>query len=85
MAELNASQARIPTKAFNSVLYKGERIRIRRRDGEAVVLISEDDLKLLEAYEDFLDAQAAERALAEMEARGEKPIPWEIAKKEAGL
>jgi cytochrome c553 len=52
---------------------------------EAVVLISEDDLKLLEAYENLLDARAAEQALAEMEARGEKPIPWEIVKKEAGL
>lgn len=35
--------------------------------------------------EDLLDIQAADEALAEAEARGEKPIPWSQAKAELGL
>lgn len=85
MTTLNASQARIPTKAFNNVVYKGERIRIKRRSGETVVLISEEDLALLEAMEDQLDIQEAKKRLAESEAKGEKSIPWETIKKELGL
>jgi PHD/YefM family antitoxin component YafN of YafNO toxin-antitoxin module len=85
MTNLNASQARIPTKAFNNVVYRGERIRIQRRGGESVVLVSEADLQLLEALENHLDAEAARRTLAEMEEKGETPIPWEIVKKKLGL
>lgn len=85
MTTLSASEARIPTKAFNSVLYKGERIKITRRGGETVVLVSEEDLALLEAMEDQLDIQEVKKIKAEMEAKGEKPIPWEEAKKKLGL
>ena len=35
--------------------------------------------------EDLLDIQAADEALAEAEAKGEKPIPWSQAKAELGL
>ena len=85
MTTLNASQARIPPKAFNKVAYKGERIKIKRRGGETIVLVSEEDLALLETMEDQFDNQEADRILAEMEAKGEKPIPWETVKKELGL
>ena len=85
MTTLTASQARIPSKTFNRVVYNGERIRIRHRSGEAVVLISEKDLALLETIEDLLDLESAEQALAEVKAQYRKPVPWEKVKARLGL
>lgn len=36
---------------------------------------------LIEELEDQLDIEAADAAVAEAKAKGEKPIPWEEAKK----
>lgn len=47
-------------------------------DGTKLLLIAVDE-------EDLLDIQAAARALAEAEAKGEKPVPWSQAKAELGL
>jgi mRNA interferase RelE/StbE len=44
-------------------------------------LIPVEDLTLLEALEDRLDVWEAEKALAKSKAKGERPIPWEKAKK----
>ena len=46
------SQTGIPAEAFNRVVDRGERIAIKRDDGKSVVLISEEDAKLLESLED---------------------------------
>jgi hypothetical protein len=48
-------------------------------------LIPVEDLALLEAVEDRLDVDEAEKILAEAKARGEKPVPWEKAKKKLRL
>ena len=85
MTHLNASKARIPTDAFNRVVYKGERIRVDHRSGEAVYIVSKEDMAMLEAIEDRLDVESAKEALAEMKAKGKKPIPWTKIKKELGL
>lgn len=85
MTHINASKARIPTDAFNRVVYKGERIRIDRRSGDSVYIVSKDDMALLETMEDRLDIEAAEEALADMKAKGQKPIPLEKVKKKLGL
>ena len=85
MTTLNASETRIPPDAFNRVAYKGERVRVERRGGTAVVIISEADLALLEALEDQLDIEAADGALTEMKAKGQRPIPWEKVKAKLGL
>lgn len=85
MTTLNASKARIPTDAFNRVVYNGERVRIAHRNGRAAILVSEDDLKLIETIEDLLDLQAAEQALADMKARRKKSIPWEKVKERLAL
>lgn len=85
MASLNAKDARIPTAAFNDVLFKGSRIRVNRRDGVAVVIVSEEDAALLEALEDRFDLETVRKTLADMKARGEKPVPWEEAKAHLGL
>lgn len=77
---LKASQTRIPADAFKRVAERGERIPIKRQDGKGVVLISEEDAKLLEALEDRYWGQQAEQALSEMKANKEKPIPLETLK-----
>lgn len=38
-----------------------------------------------EDLEDRFDGEEADKALAEMKAKGEKPIPWEDVKRELGL
>ncbi len=85
MTTLNASDARIPPDAMNRVAYQGERVRVVRRGGPTVVLVSQDDLSLLEACEDLIDLQEARRVLAEMKAGNEKPIPLEDVKAKLGL
>ena len=85
MTTLIASKARIPTDAFNRVAYRGERIRVRHRSGESLVLISEADLALLEAAEDLFDIKEATEALEAMKSKRQKPIPWDKVKHELGL
>ncbi len=85
MTTLSASRTRIPTDAFNRVVYQGERIRVERRGGPSVVIISEEDAALLEALEDRLDLEEAREALAKTKADGEKPVVWEKAKAALGL
>ncbi len=72
-------------KTLRRVTRDGERIVLSERGREVAALVSIDDVALLEELEDRLDAEAAEKALAEMEAKGEKPIPWEKVKQRLGL
>jgi hypothetical protein len=48
-------------------------------------IVPAEDLALLEAMEDRIDADDAREAMAEMKARGEKPIPLAKVKKRLGL
>ena len=41
--------------------------------------------EIFQFLEDMIDNRAADQAVKEMERTGEKPIPWEKVKKEAGL
>ena len=50
-------------------------MRIERRGGASVVVISEEDARTLEALEDRYWAESADEAIADMEARGQKPVP----------
>lgn len=70
---------------LNRVAYRGERIVLHRRGKEAAALVPVEDLRLLEELEDRIDAQEAKTVLAEMEAKGEKPIPYEQVRRELGL
>lgn len=54
-------------------------------DGRQFALITKADLEIFEALEDASDVRAADEALAEMEASGEQPIPWEDVKKKYGF
>ena len=85
MTTLKASQTRIPPDAFNRVAYLRERVRIERRGGRPVFLVSEEDLDLLEDLEDRYWAQEGRKALEEFKKSGRKPIPWQKVKERLGL
>ncbi len=85
MTTLKASATRIPPDTFNRVAYQRERVRIERRGGRPVFLVSEEDLELLEKLEDRYWAEEGQAALEEFKRSGHKPIPWEAAKKRLGL
>jgi hypothetical protein len=53
--------------------------------GRKLALISAEDLDYLETLEDRYDNEACDRILKEMEEKGEKPIPYELIRKELGL
>ena len=81
MTTMRASEARIPPDTFNRVAYQGERVRVERRGAPPVAIVSIRDLELLEFLEDQIDIEAAAKALADMKGKGEKPVPWEEAKR----
>ena len=74
MTILHASETRIPPNAFNKVVYNGDRVCIQHRNGSTVYLVSEDDLRLLEALEDRLDVEDAQDALARHKAGGGRTV-----------
>jgi prevent-host-death family protein len=65
------------TDIVGRVAYGGERIVIGRRNKDLAVIMSLDDAKLLEYFEDREDVRAAKKALKE----GGPSIGWEEAKK----
>ncbi len=83
MTTLTATKARqqLP-EALNQVAYGGERIVIKRRGKVLAVLVSKDDLALLEAIEDRMDIEEAERRLADPNARF---LPYQQVREEMGL
>jgi PHD/YefM family antitoxin component YafN of YafNO toxin-antitoxin module len=85
MTTLKASQTRIPPDAFNRVAYQRERVRIVRRGGKAVFLVSEEDLKRLEELEDRYWAKEGRRELESFKKSGGKAVPWEVVKRKLGL
>jgi PHD/YefM family antitoxin component YafN of YafNO toxin-antitoxin module len=85
MKTLKASETRIPPDAFNRVAYQGERVRVDRRDGKSVYLISEEDLDLLAQLEDTYWSKEGARALAQFEGSGEVPIPFSELRKKLGI
>lgn len=68
---------------------RSERANIVYREAKGkkpyAVLVAVDDEETLEAIEDVIDARAAEKTLAEMKRKGEKPIPYEQVRKQLGL
>jgi prevent-host-death family protein len=65
---------------------RGRPVFIRRRGREAYVLMSARRYRrLMEELDDYLDAVAAEKAVAAARKRGEVPIPIEEVKRRLGL
>ena len=85
MTKLKASETRIPPDAFNRVAYQHDRIRIERRGGRPVFLVSQEDLELLEKLEDRYWAEEGRKALEEFRKSGEKSIPLEKLRSKLGL
>jgi prevent-host-death family protein len=82
VAKITTTAAR---EAFSEIVSRAafgkERVVLTRHGKGLVAVVPVEDLEALEALEDRADVEAAEKALAEAEAKGEKPIPWEEAKK----
>ena len=75
MVRLNASDARNDfSDVLNRVAYQGERVVLHRRGKDVAVLISLEDLALLEKYEDAQDLKDARAALKEAAKKGTKPL-----------
>jgi prevent-host-death family protein len=70
---------------LDRVAKRHDRIVLQKRGKDVAVLISLEDLAMLEELEDKLDLLDALRAETEAVSKGEKPIPWNRAKKELGL
>ena len=85
MNTVPASKARIPVDSFNRVAYRGERIKVAHRSGQAIYLISEEDLELLETVENYLDLIEAKAAVRDIEEGRMKTVSWEEAKRRLGL
>mgnify|MGYP001597281521 CR=1 FL=1 len=73
------------SEVVNRAAYGKERVVLSRRGKPMAVVVHLEDMKALEEMEDRLDAAEARAALAEHKASGEKGIPWETVKREAGL
>jgi prevent-host-death family protein len=84
MAEVSITEARDElADILNRAAYGKERVVLTRHGKRLVAVVPVEDLEVLEALEDRLDAEAAERALRESE--GQARIPWEKLKEELGL
>lgn len=68
-------------ETVNRVAYGRERIIVHRRGKDLAALIPVEDLRVLESLEDRQDIEDADNALASAKGKGEKPIPWEKARK----
>jgi len=70
---------------LDRVAKRRDRIVLQKRGKDVAVLVPMEDLAMLEELEDKLDVLDGLRAEAEAAAKGEKPIPWDQAKRELGL
>lgn len=68
----------------NRVAYGGERIILQKRGKDVAALVSMQDLDFMEKLEDIIDYAEAEKALADMKSKGEKPLPWARLKERLG-
>jgi prevent-host-death family protein len=86
MTRMAASKAREDFCAtLNRVVYRHERIVLRRRGKDVAVIVPLDGLDVLEKVEDVLDAREARRILADMKRKRQRPIPYEQLRRELGL
>lgn len=71
------------SEAVSRVASTGDRIVIQQRGKPMAVLVSLNDLRMLETLEDQIDVEAARKALADPKNR--KRIPWRRVKATLGL
>lgn len=68
---------------INDVGIRGERVILKRNKKDIVAMIPIEDLKILEALEDKIDALLVKEALADHECN--ELIPWDEIKARYGL
>ena len=86
MTTLDVTQVRDEfAETINRVSYGKERIAIRRHGKVLAGVVSAEDLAILEKLSMLQDVQDVKHALTDAKAKGERPIPWEKAKKRLGL
>lgn len=84
MAKKSVSEAREEfSEVINQVSYSGQRVILHRHGKALAAIIPVGDLELLEAIEDSVDIEGAQKALKEANKKG--TIPWSALKKELGL
>lgn len=66
-------------KLADAVFHRGERICVRRHGEDAFAMVSMDELRLLEAIEDRMDIEAAEKAI-----KRNRFTSWKDARKKLG-
>jgi len=81
MTVLSITEAREHLSDYaDRVAFKGERLCVKRNGKLAFAMVSVEDMKLLEAIEDIIDIEEAEKAI-----RRNKFTSWKQAKKKLGL
>ncbi|RIL09767.1 MAG: prevent-host-death family protein [Proteobacteria bacterium] len=84
MTKKSVSEAREEfSEVINQVSYSGQRVILHRYGKALAAIIPVGDLELLEAIEDSVDIESAQKALKEANKKG--TIPWSVLKKELGL
>jgi prevent-host-death family protein len=82
VAKISTTAAREEfSEIVNRAAFGKERVVLTRHGKGLVAVVPVEDLEVLEALEDRLDIEAAEKALASAAAKDEAPIPWETAKR----
>lgn len=71
------------TEIVNHVAFGHDRYILTRNSKELVAIVSIDDLKMLEEFEDKLDIETARRVDEDIKKRG--TVKWKDAKRELGL
>ena len=84
---INVTEARKRLAAIiDQVHADHEPVYLTRHGRRVAAVIDAEDLEgILELAEDMADIRAAEAARAEMEATGERSIPWDEVKADLGL
>ena len=81
MESLSITKAREHLSDYaDRVAFKGERLYVKRNGKPVFAMVSVEDMKLLEAIEDKIDIDEAQKAL-----RRNKFTSWKQAKKKLGL
>ena len=84
MVRVEATRAREGfSDLLNQVRYGADRVLIARRGKDVAVLVSVEEARLLEMFENHIDIAAACKALAN--PKNKARIPWEKVKKDLGL
>lgn len=65
----------------NRVAYGGERVVLDRRGKDVAAIVSMDDLRRLEEFENAHWAKEADKALADAKKKGERPLPFETVER----